>query len=131
MQITGRLFKVLPAQTGEGKNGTWRKQDIVLETDGQYPKKIVITVWGDKLNHLPLNIGDMLTADFDIDAREYNSKWYNDLRAWKVSSANPETAGDRQSSGNPYRSTTPAPGAGSFPEAPPRASETFDDDLPF
>ena len=42
MQITGRLFKVLPAQTGEGKNGPWRRQDIILETDGQYPKKIVI-----------------------------------------------------------------------------------------
>ncbi|MEP7320700.1 MAG: DUF3127 domain-containing protein [Saprospiraceae bacterium] len=130
MQITGRLFKVLPAQTGEGKNGPWRRQDIILETDGQYPKKIVIGVWGDKMSHLPLNIGDMITADFDIDAREYNSKWYNDVRAWKVSSAGAEGNNERPGTGGSYKATPPQ-GSSSFPEAPPRATESFDDDLPF
>lgn len=130
MQITGRLFKVMPAQTGEGKNGPWKRQDIILETDGQYPKKIVIGVWGDKLSHLPLNPGDIITADFDIDAREYNGKWYNDIKAWKVSAGGGNDEGGRSSA--PYRaSSPPVSGSNSFPEAPPRATESFDDDLPF
>lgn len=63
MQLTAKLVQVLPAQTGQGKNGEWKKQDIVVETDGQYPKKVCVSVWGDKLNHLKLEPGEVLTID--------------------------------------------------------------------
>lgn len=50
MQLTAKLTQLLPIQTGTGKNGEWKKQDIIVETDGQYPKKICISFWGDKIN---------------------------------------------------------------------------------
>ena len=84
MQLTAKLIQLLPLQTGSSKNGEWRKQDIILETDGQYPKKICVSVWGDKINANQLVVGNKLKIDFDIESREYNSRWYTDVKAWKV-----------------------------------------------
>lgn len=84
MQLTAKLTQLLPIQTGSGKNGEWKKQDIIVETDGQYPKKICISIWGDKINEGQLHIGNLLKIDFDIESREYNSKWYTDIKAWKI-----------------------------------------------
>lgn len=87
MQLTAKLIQILPLQTGMGKNGEWRKQNIVLETDGMYPKKVCITLWGDKINESLLQVGSILDVSFDIESREYNGNWYTDLRAWKVEPA--------------------------------------------
>jgi hypothetical protein len=84
MQLTAKLTQVLPIQTGSGKNGEWKKQDIIVETDGQYPKKICVTVWGDKINNSQLQIGNELKIDFDIESREYNGRWFTDIKAWKI-----------------------------------------------
>jgi hypothetical protein len=84
MQLTAKLTQLLPIQTGTGKNGEWRKQDIIMETDGQFPKKICISIWGDKINANQLIIGNKLTIDFDIESREYSGKWYTDIKAWKI-----------------------------------------------
>lgn len=72
MHLTAKLLYLLPSQTGTGKNGEWKKQDIIVETDGQYPKKICISVWGDKINSAILQEGNLLKIDFDIESREYN-----------------------------------------------------------
>lgn len=84
MQLTAKLTQLLPIQTGTGKNGEWKKQEIIVETDGQYPKKVCISIWGDKINEGQLQIGNLLKIDFDIESREYNSKWYTDIKAWKI-----------------------------------------------
>lgn len=84
MQLIAKVIQILPLQTGSGKNGEWKKQDIVVETDGQYPKKVCISVWGDKINANHLVVGNKLKIDFDIESREYNSRWYTDVKAWKV-----------------------------------------------
>ena len=84
MQITARLVQLLPLQTGNGKNGQWKKQDIIVETDGQYPKKICISVWGDKINESQLKPGNRLKIDFDVESREFNGRWYTDVKAWKI-----------------------------------------------
>jgi hypothetical protein len=84
MQLTAKLTQLLPIQTGTGKNGEWKKQDIIVETDGQYPKKVCISIWGDKINEGQLQIGNLLQIDFDIESREYNNKWYTDIKAWKI-----------------------------------------------
>ena len=55
-----------------------------METEGQFPKKICISIWGDKINESQLKIGNNLKIDFDIESREYNSKWYTDVKAWKI-----------------------------------------------
>jgi hypothetical protein len=84
MHLTAKLTKLLPIQTGSGKNGEWKKQDIIVETDGQFPKKVCISIWGDKINEGQLQMGNILHIDFDIESREYNSKWYTDIKAWKI-----------------------------------------------
>ncbi len=84
MQLTAKLVQLLPLQTGEGKNGPWKKQDIIVETDGQYPKKVCISIWGDKVNPSILIPGNTLNISFDVESREYNTKWYTDVKAWKV-----------------------------------------------
>ena len=87
MQLTAKLTQLLPIQTGTGKNGEWKKQDIIVETDGQYPKKVCISIWGDKINEGQLQIGNELKIDFDIESRDYNGRWYTDIKAWKMEPA--------------------------------------------
>ena len=87
MQIIGKLLELLPLQKGEGKNGTWKKQNIIVETEETYPKKICISIWGDKINSGILIPGETLNISFDIESREYNGKWYTDVKALKVESA--------------------------------------------
>ena len=94
MELTGKVTQILAAQTGEGKNGTWRKQEFILETDGTYPKKICVSVWGDKIDTFSLKVGASLTASIEIESREYNSRWFTEVKAWKI-------AFGQQSNSNP------------------------------
>jgi hypothetical protein len=84
MQLTAKLIQLLPLQTGSGKNGQWKKQDIIVETEGQYPKKVCISIWGDKIDEKNLQVGNQLKIDFDVESREFNGRWYTDVKAWKV-----------------------------------------------
>ena len=84
MQISAKLIQILPLQSGTGKNGEWKKQDIIVETQEQYPKKICVSVWGDKIPSQPMMLGENLLIDFDIESREYNGRWYTDVKAWKI-----------------------------------------------
>ncbi len=84
MEITGKVTKILDPISGESKNGPWRKQSFVIETDSDYPKKICFTVWGDKVDFTQITESDKVKVFFDIESREYNNNWYTDLKAWKA-----------------------------------------------
>ena len=84
MEFTARLIKKEAPVTGQGKNGEWKKQNIILETDGMYPKKICVAIWGDKININDFQENTMLTVSFDLESREFNNNWYTDIRAWKI-----------------------------------------------
>lgn len=84
MQFKAKLTHLLPIQTGASKNGEWKKQDIIVETDGKFPKKICVSVWGEKINPAQLKVDNELKIDFDIESREYNGRWYTDIKAWKL-----------------------------------------------
>jgi hypothetical protein len=99
MQLTAKLIQVLPLQTGSGKNGQWKKQDIIVETEGQYPKKVCISIWGDKINESQLQAGAQLSISFDVESREYNGRWYTDVKAWKIEPAGDAKAGAANDSG--------------------------------
>ncbi|MBO9617400.1 MAG: DUF3127 domain-containing protein [Niabella sp.] len=103
MQLTATLVQVLPLQKGTGKNGEWKKQDIIVETQAQYPKKVCISIWGDKINDSLLQTGKQLTISFDVESREYNGRWYTDVKAWKV-----EPAAAAGSQGNNYKDNEPS-----------------------
>ena len=86
MEITGKIIAVLPERGGTSKTGNeWKMQEYVIETHEQYPKKVCFNVFGaDKIAQFNIQAGDELTVSFDINAREYNGRWYNDIRAWRV-----------------------------------------------
>ena len=95
MQLTAKLIQLLPQQTGTGKNGQWKKQDMIVETEATYPKKICVSVWGDKIDTASLQQGNLLKIDFDVESREFNGRWYTDIKAWKIevaANASPATA---------------------------------------
>ena len=85
LQVEGRIVRILDKQTGEGKNGTWEKQDFVIETQDQYPKQVCFTLWGEKTSYLEkLSTGSDIGVKFNIESREYNGKWYTNARAWRI-----------------------------------------------
>ena len=84
MQLKAKLLDILPLQTGKGKNGDWKKQDIVVETQEKYPKKVCVSIWGDKLEGVTLKPQELYEISFDIESREFNGRWYTDVRAWKI-----------------------------------------------
>jgi hypothetical protein len=86
MQLQAKLIQLLPVQTGESKNGIWKKRDMIVETEGQYPKKICVTLWNERVEDPSLQIGEMLNVSFDIESREFNGRWYTDVKAWKIES---------------------------------------------
>ncbi|WP_394991810.1 DUF3127 domain-containing protein [Emticicia sp.] len=128
MEIKGRLIHLLALQTGEGKNGTWKKQDFVIETDGQYPKKVCLSAWGDKFNENYLTEGNDLLVSFDAESREYNGRWFTDLKAWKIELAGTESPATSAPTG--YKASAPAQPSSVAPEFVVSA-EGEKDDLPF
>ena len=87
MELTGRIIVVQEAKSGtSSKTGNpWMMQEYVIEVPGQYPRHCAFTVFGDdRIKQLNIKNGEDLTVQFDIDAREYNGKWYNDFRAYNV-----------------------------------------------
>lgn len=74
----------MPLVSGEGKNGTWKKQDFVIETAAQIPRKISFSLWGDKIDQFKLAEGDDAEISFDLESREYNNRWYTEAKAWKI-----------------------------------------------
>ena len=116
MDISGKIVSLLPLQTGQGKNGTWKKQEFILETGDTYPKKVCIAVWGDKIDMGPVKPGSAVTVSFDVESREFNGRWYTDVKAWKIVAGQ----GGAGSAGPAPSSAMPASMGGGA-----------DDDLPF
>ncbi|GGC03525.1 DUF3127 domain-containing protein [Dyadobacter sediminis] len=120
MELTGTVIALLPEVSGQGKNGTWRKQEFILEIPSQYPKKVCIALWGDKIDQANLKVNETVTASIDVESREYNSRWYTEVKAWKLdkggsSSNNASSASSGNSSLPPVTTFT----------------EDESDDLPF
>jgi len=120
MEITGKIISILPEETGEGRNGPWKKQNFILETQEQYPKKVCITVWGDKVNLQSFGENEMVTASINIESREYNSRWYTDVKAWKIIKA-----GQQGSAPGEFENIPPET------EPPPESENGTLNDLPF
>ena len=153
MEITGKIIVALEPRSGVSNNtgNPWKMQSFVLETTTeQYPRRCVFDVFGeDRLNQFNIQVGQEYTVSFDIDAREYQGRWFNSIRAWRV--AAPQSMG-APAYGAPAPAapapqggfTQPAPGAGNFGQAPtgpdapggntntePKAQPNSGDDLPF
>ncbi|MEA2043738.1 MAG: DUF3127 domain-containing protein [Bacteroidota bacterium] len=85
IKLSGKIVKILPEQSGQGKFGKWIKQEFIVETTDKFPKKVCFTAWGDKTDHVKnLFDGDEVTVSFNPESREYNERWYTDLKAWRI-----------------------------------------------
>ena len=126
MEIIGKAIAALPVKSGVSQRTgeQWQSREYVIETQEQYPKKMCFEVFGtDKLKEFNIRNNDLIKVHFDITAREYNGKWYNSVRAWKVEHVNPDGGTANQVSAS-------APQTQATPVAAPTTQES-DDDLPF
>lgn len=126
MELTGTIIAVMPAQSGTSQRtgNQWMRQEYVLEVPAQYPKRMAFSIFGeDRIKQFALQQGEQqVTIQFDIDAHEYQGRWFNEIRAYNVLRAQqPAVAAP------PYQSQ-PAPAAAPFPPAQPAQGA---DDLPF
>lgn len=150
MEIEGRLIQKLGIQSGKSARGDWAKQEFVIEfQEGNFPSKACFSVWGaDKVKDLEkYQPGDQIKVAFNVSSREFNGKWYTDLRAWRISPAGAQapasgygtpaygqnTAGTAPASGYQDVPAGFAPSYGAGPQqVPPHSIEDIpEDDLPF
>ncbi len=143
MELQGKIIYALEPKKGSSARGDWMVQEFVLETqDGQYSRKMVFSVFGeDRLQRFNIQVGQEVSVSFDIDAREYNGRWFNSIRAFDVRPVMP-VVGQPVASGvsqqtQPYAA---APGtvppmmgnAAPFTNAQPAADANApEDELPF
>ena len=130
MELTGKIIAVLPERGGVSKAGNeWKIQEYVLETMEQYPRKMMFNVFGaDRIAQFNIRLGETLTVSFDIDSREYNGRWYNDIRAWKVD----RNAAPAGAPVPPAGAPVPPPMADPFNSPAPQMNASSEaDDLPF
>lgn len=125
MEFTGKIIAILPARSGVSKTGNeWKVQEYVIEDHGQYPRKMCFDIFGaDKIEQFNIQMGEELTVSFDIDARQWQDRWFNSIRAWKVERVG-ATATAPIGTGAPV--PPPAPTA-----APEFTTGDANDDLPF
>lgn len=125
MELTGKVIAVLDTQIGTSSRGNlWEKKEFVIETHEQYPKRACFTLFN-KVEICP-NVGEVVTVSFDMDAHEYNGRWFNQVNAWKV---------DREQAGQSAQANV-AQQAGQTPFPPAQAATLTqarhdDDDIPF
>lgn len=125
MEFTGKIIAVLPARGGVSKTtgNEWKSQEYVIENHDQYPRKMCFDVFGaEKIAQFNIQLGEELTVSFDIDARQWQDRWFNSIRAWKV---------ERVNAGNPATGDMPVPPPPSFTSEPAAPMEDANDDLPF
>ena len=85
LEITGKLISILEQVKGQGAKGEWVKQSFVIETEEQYPKKVCITAWSENVNKIQtIAVNSTIKVAFRLESREYNGRWYTDVRAWKI-----------------------------------------------
>lgn len=142
MELTGRIIAVLQPQSGvSARTGnSWMTQEYVIEVPGQYPRKCMFRIFGeDRIKQANIQMGEDLTIQFDIDAHEYNGRWFNEIRAYNV------VRGQQPVAGAPFAAPGAVPGAAPqaspfppadgatapFPPAQEPAAGGSADDLPF
>lgn len=138
MELEGRIARKLGVQTGTSARGAWSKQEFIFEyQEGNFPSQVCMNVWGeDKVRELDrFQVGDKVKVSFNLSSREYNGRWYSDIRAWRIEpAATPQASYDYNASAGAYAAPTgpsaPLPSA-PLPSADDMSSPLSDEDLPF
>ena len=132
MDLQGKIIAVLPERSGVSARGEWKAGSFVLETHDQYPKKMVFDVFGaDRLAQFAIKAGEELIVSFDIDAHEYQGRWYNSIRAWNVQRVDAAAAQAAAPVAAAPVAPAPAPVDGANAPFPSQSEGESTDDLPF
>ena len=124
MELQGKVIVALPERSGTSSRGEWKSQEFVIETHESYPKKMVFNVFGaERLQRFNVKVGQEVNVSFDIDAHEYNDRWFNSINAFDVRIVDATSNGQA-----PETSQASAPSAPASPEQPQTPAS---DDLPF
>lgn len=131
MEVKGKIIQYIGEQSGVAKASgkPWKKKEYVLETlpeDGSFPRKIAFTMFGDRADQYPLNVGDSIKLSFDIDSHEYQGRWFTSINGWRCEALE----------GAPQGGTQPDYGTGAVPPPPqmtmpPVEPAGSNEDLPF
>ncbi len=126
MNISGKVVQVLPIQTGTSKAGNpWQKQEFVIDQGGQYPRKVCISLFGDNVAKIP-QVGQDVMVSVDIDSREFNGRWYTEIKAWNIVQTGAQPAAPA-----PQQVATAPAAAPAQPQPAPAPQAGVADDLPF
>lgn len=121
MKLEGKIIVAQPIQSGVSKNGNnWQRQDFVLEIPGQYPKKVAFSVMNSNIQNFGLAVGQDVDIEIDINANEWQGKWFNSITCWKATLRNPgqPTAAQQPQTYYQGASSTAAPVQTAIPQPP-------------
>lgn len=120
LSVKGKIEKILKPESGVSRAGNeWTKQEFVIETEEQFPKKVCFTLFGDKTSLInAYTVGEEVEVSFNIESREYNGKWFHNINAWKVDKTSAENLPEM-------------PPEFSISDIPPEPEEDPANDLPF
>ena len=137
MDLTGKVIAIMEARSGTSQRtgNMWMTQEYVIEVPGQYPRKMMFNIFGeDRIKQFNIQAGEEITVQFDIDAREFNGRWYNDIRAYNIirgqAAQSVPAATTVASAASPFPPQQAAANA-PFPPAQEPTGEGAADDLPF
>ncbi len=131
MEFEGKVLQIFPARGGVSKAGNaWTSQDVLFEvqTQSQYPRRTLVNFFNKEEEVKRLTEGTLYTVSIDIDAREYNGRWYNDVRAWRVQ---PKQPVQPQPQPAPAADMAPMPTEQDFAVGGASTASAEVDDLPF
>ena len=135
LELEGRIVRKLGVQSGTSARGTWSKQEFIFEyQEGNFPTQVCMNVWGeDKVRELDkYQVGDKVKISFNLSSREFNGRWYTDVRAWRIEPAGsaPQQSGYAQAAAG-YGAPMGAPMSAPMPSVDDMSSPLSEDDLPF
>ncbi len=85
MEIVGKVVQLGTLTEGNSPRGPWKKQELIIETLEQFPKKVCLMCWGDRVNDAnSFFVGQTIKAQIRIESREFNGKWYTDVTAFRL-----------------------------------------------
>ena len=149
MEIIGKLIKILPEQSGQSERGTWVRGGFVIETEEQFPRQVAFTLFGEERVRMIKTIASnsQIKVSFSPESREFNERWYTDLRCFKIETFSSVMSNDFAPTSNQYSpnvasspvNNAAAPQNNFVAPAPATSNEegnfnqqaTEDDDLPF
>ena len=123
MEFVGVVYRIMPQQSGTSARGQWQKQEVIFEQPDEFSRKVCVTFFGDRVQDAAtLQVGEKVNVSCNIESREYNGRWYTDVRAWRIQKVQPEQP-----------AAAPIPDLPPFETAEPAMPAGGDlfDDLPF